>query len=178
MKVCMLIPLLLGQRCQTLLALKTDFTFMDLSDTKCTFNVHSLLKHSRSGTYQAPIELYSFTENKPLCVVSTLREYLRRTRHLRNSNSSNLFLTLLAPHTPASSDTISRWLKWTLARAGVDTNVNWSDQSKQVRGQFIRIRLKIAPKKMWIVSGQFQLCENERFSLVFRFQARDACQMR
>ncbi|WP_419593559.1 tyrosine-type recombinase/integrase, partial [Thiolapillus sp.] len=123
MKLCMLIALLSGQRCQTLQALRTGSTCMELSDKKCTFYVHSLLKHSRSGSHQAPIELHSFTENKSLCVVSTLKEYLRRTKHLRNSNSPNLFLTLLAPHTPASTDTISRWLKWTLARAGVDTNV-------------------------------------------------------
>ena len=123
MNLCMLIALLSGQRCQTLQALRPDSTCMELSDKQCTFYVHSLLKHSTSGTHQAPTELHSFTENKSLCVVSTLKEYLRRTKHLRNSNCSNLFLTLLAPHTSAGSDTISRWLKWTLAPAGVDTNV-------------------------------------------------------
>ena len=96
---------------------------MELSDKKCTFYVHSLLKHSTSGTHQAPTELHSFMENKSYCVVITLKEYLRRSKHLRNSNSSNLILTLLALHTPANSDNISRWLKWTLARAGVDNNV-------------------------------------------------------
>ena len=123
MKLCMLIALLSGQRCQILQALNIDSTCMELSDKKCTFYVHSLLKHSTSGTHQAPTELHSFMENKSYCVVITLKEYLRRRKHLRNSNSSNLFLTLLALHTPANSDNISRWLKWTLARAGVDTNV-------------------------------------------------------
>ena len=31
---------------------------------------------------------------------------------------------------------------------------------------------------MWTVSGYFYLCENERFSLVFRFQTRGTCHMR
>ena len=123
MKLCMLIALLSGQRCQTLQALKTDSVCMELSDKKCMFYVHFLLKHSKSGINQAPIQLHSFMENKSLCVVSMLKEYPTHTKHLRNSNSPNLFLTLLAPHTPASSDTISRWLKWTQAPAGVDTNV-------------------------------------------------------
>ena len=123
MKLCMLIALLSGQRCQILQALNIDSTCMELSDKKCTFYVHSLLKHSTSGTHQAPTELHSFMENKSYCVVITLKEYLRRSKHLRNSNSSNLILTLLALHTPANSDNISRWLKWTLARAGVDNNV-------------------------------------------------------
>ena len=35
----------------------------------------------------------------------------------------NLFVTLLAPHTAAATDTIFRWLKETLARAGMDTSV-------------------------------------------------------
>ena len=33
-------------------------------------------------------------------------------------------------------------------------------------------------EKVLLVSGYFELRENQRFSLVFRFQARDACQMR
>ena len=31
---------------------------------------------------------------------------------------------------------------------------------------------------MLVVSGYFWPCVNQRFSLVFRFQTRDACQMR
>ncbi|WP_419584126.1 hypothetical protein, partial [Thiolapillus sp.] len=39
MKLCMLIALLSGQRCQTLQALRTGSTCMELSDKKCTFYV-------------------------------------------------------------------------------------------------------------------------------------------
>ena len=75
-KLCMLIALLLGQRCQTIEALQITPDAMHLTDTKCTFHVNSLLKHSRRGTHQAPIELYSFKTNESLCVVRVLQEYL------------------------------------------------------------------------------------------------------
>lgn len=121
-KLCMLIALLSGQRCQTIQALQITPDAMQLTDSKCTFHVNSLLKHSRRGTHQAPIELHSFKTKESLCVVRVLQEYLNRTRKLRG-DCPNLFVTLLAPHTAAATDTISRWLKETLARAGVDTSV-------------------------------------------------------
>ena len=77
MKLCMLIALLSGQRCQTLDAL--DINFMDVQEDKCTFYAHTLLKHSRRGAHQAPIELHAFSVNKSMCVVTTLKECLHRT---------------------------------------------------------------------------------------------------
>ena len=96
-----------------------DYSWRYAADSKCTFHANSLLKHSRRGTHQAPIELYSFKTNESLCVVCVLQEYLNRTRKLRG-DCPNLFVTLLAPHTAA---TISRWLKVTLAWTGMDTSV-------------------------------------------------------
>ena len=63
-KLCILIALLSGQRCQTIQALQITPDAMQLTDSKCTFHVNSLLKHSRRGTHQAPIELYSFKTNE------------------------------------------------------------------------------------------------------------------
>ena len=53
-------------------------------------------------------------------------------------------------------------------------------KKKQVGGPFIRIGLKIAKKYCLYLDFFFffLLCGNQRFSLVFRFQARDECQMR
>ena len=47
LKLCMLLALCSGQRIQTLQSLKTMPDAMQLSDTKCTFFVNSLLKHSK-----------------------------------------------------------------------------------------------------------------------------------
>ena len=81
LKLVMLTALLSGQRCQTLHAL--DTAHMSLKDKQCTFFVNSVLKHTRRGVHQAPIELVAFTDNKNLCVISTLQEYLQRTCNLR-----------------------------------------------------------------------------------------------
>ena len=51
-----------------------------------------------------------------------------------------------------------------------DHDSMWSDQSKYVRVQVMRIRLKNS--KQLLVSGHFSLCENQRFSPVLRFQAQ------
>ena len=85
------------QRCQTIQALQITPDAMQLTDSKCTFDVNSLLKHC-----------------------------------------PDLFVTLLAPHTAAVTDTICRWLKETLAGAGVDTSVftahsTWSASTSAVK---------------------------------------------
>ena len=72
----LLFALLSGQRCLTIQALQITPDAMQLTDSKCTFRVNSLLKHSRRGTHQAPIELYSYKTNESLCVVRVLQEYL------------------------------------------------------------------------------------------------------
>ena len=79
MKLCMLLALLSGQRCQILPILQiTPGTGMDLCDTKCTFTVNSQLKQSLWGTH---IELYK-CKNKALCVIHTLNVYLKKTKPL------------------------------------------------------------------------------------------------
>ena len=120
LKLVMLIALCTGQRCQTLKALKITPKCMNLSDTKCVFIIDTLLKQSRRGVHLAPIELYK-NDNPKVCVINTLKIYLDKTRDWRGDASKHLILTLQAPHGCASTDTIARWLRWTLARAGVDT---------------------------------------------------------
>ncbi len=86
--------------------------------TSCEQLAKALLERNTSS----PDRTVQFKTNKSLYVVRVLQEYLNRMRKLRG-DCPNLFVTLLAPHTAAATDTISRWLKETLARAGVDTSV-------------------------------------------------------
>ena len=82
LKLVVLIALLTGQRYRTIHAL--DITCMSLKDDKCTFFfVNTVLKHTRRGTHLAPIELHAFSNNGTLCVITTLKEYLRKTDSLR-----------------------------------------------------------------------------------------------
>jgi hypothetical protein len=45
-----------------------------------------LLKHSRPGVHQKPIDLKSYPD-KALCVVKCLEVYIHRTAHLRDCDS-------------------------------------------------------------------------------------------
>ena len=56
---------------------------MALKDNTCTFFVDTLLKHTRRGAHRAPIELFEFKENTNMCVLVTLREYLKIAQPLR-----------------------------------------------------------------------------------------------
>ena len=53
-----------------------------------------------------------------LCVVHVLEEYLARTEKIRKS--SKLFVSLVKPHKEVTKQTISRWLKCILEKAGID----------------------------------------------------------
>ena len=94
LKLVVLIALLTGQRYRTIHAL--DITCMSLKDDKCTFFfVNTVLKHTRRGTHLAPIELHAFPNNGNLCVITTLKEYLRKTSSLREKQcSTELFIGL------------------------------------------------------------------------------------
>ena len=52
------------------------------------------------------MELVEFTEDRKLCIVTHLQEYLSRTRDLRGTHSQ-LFLSFVKPYTPVTKETIS-----------------------------------------------------------------------
>ena len=117
-KLVTLIALLSGQRCQTLSLLK--LSEMALSDNKCIFHVQSLLKQSRSGKHLHHIEIISYPVNKNLCIITTLKEYISRSSILRSDDQ--LFLSYKKPHKAVSKETIARWIRITLNKAGINTN--------------------------------------------------------
>ena len=117
-KLVMLLALLSGQRCQTLHCL--SLASMKISDAKCVFSIDVLLKHSRKGKHLAPLEFVAFPQNSRLCVVSVLKEYLCRTKELRGSENM-LLISYQKPYKHISKDTLARWIRDVLQRAGVDT---------------------------------------------------------
>lgn len=120
-KLVMLMALLSGQRRQTLHSFKVSD--MHLSSEKCTFVLKTLLKTSRPGRHLSTVEFLAYHPDNRLCVVTYMFEYLKRTSGLRQSNKDQLLITYQKPHKPASADTISRWIKHVLDKAGVNTSV-------------------------------------------------------
>ena len=119
-KTATLLSILTGQRCQTLH--KIDVNFIQVLPEMIHITIPETLKTTRPGNHQAPLQLLSYPDNKNLCVVTHLTEYLERTAPLRNEHTE-LFISFQRPYLPVSKDTIARWVKSTLKSAGINTNI-------------------------------------------------------
>ena len=117
-KVAMLLLLVTGHRGQTIVALSLDNAHIDHDEI--VFELDKLLKSNRLGDPLSTVELQSFKNEKKLCVVSAIREYLNKTLELRTSKQ--LLISYIKPHGPISRDTLARWTLRTLKEAGVNTN--------------------------------------------------------
>ncbi|PFX20430.1 hypothetical protein AWC38_SpisGene15119 [Stylophora pistillata] len=127
MKLTVLLTLISVQRFQTLKALSLDG--MSNTEDSSNFRLLEVLKqtsrHGGTNRHLAPIVLKMYPHDSKLCPVRLLKvvrvAVLTRTATLRTSQQ--LLLCYNKPHGPASRDTISRWIKQTLATFGVDTTV-------------------------------------------------------
>ena len=116
-KLATLIMLVTGQRVQTLHALNLEN--MSIQSGHVSFFISDKLKQFRPGHNSMTIVLKKFRDEPKLCVVNYLSQYLRRTRNKRSSNY--LFISTQKPFGRVTTDTISRWIKFTLGKSGIDT---------------------------------------------------------
>ena len=93
---------------------------MTVTDTRITIKFGDLLKQTRPGYELPDITINAYAPEPRLCPCISLQEYLKRTLSLR---SDDLFISWAKPHKFVTANTISRWLKLTLARAGIDVKV-------------------------------------------------------
>lgn len=117
LNLTMLLCLTTGQRGQTIHKFDINY-FQDLED-RFRITVREKLKQTKPGRHLAPIDLFVFKDDKKLCVVEYLREYLKRTEQYRKEHSQ-LLLSYGKPFHPVSKETISRWVKQVLELAGID----------------------------------------------------------
>ena len=83
------------------------------------FICDSFLKQSRPGYNVSTLHLKSYLPDRRLCVYFVMKEYLKRAKMLRK-NTDKLLISYRKPHGPVSRDTIARWIKTVLLRAGID----------------------------------------------------------
>ena len=98
-----------AQRCQTL-------HLIEIKDIKIITNQviiypNHLLKQSKPGQHLEVMKFENFPQDKNLCFVSVLSEYLQGTEHLRNSQK--LLINTIKPHQAVSKDTVARWIRQT-----------------------------------------------------------------
>ena len=77
------------------------------------------LKQAKSGKHLQPIDLIAFQDDKKICVVEHLKEYLQKTQPNRMGHSQ-LLLSYIKPYKPVCKDTVARWIKLVLKLAGID----------------------------------------------------------
>ena len=118
-KLCVLLALLSGQRVQTLSNISIDD--IDFVHGKCNIVIKALLKTSKKGVQQKPLEFLQFS-CKELCIYDVLLNYLERTKTLRKGNK--LIISYQKPHQEVSSDTISRWIKRVLSQVGIQSTAH------------------------------------------------------
>ena len=119
-KLVMLLCILSGQRSQSIHLFNVQD--MQLSFNRVEFVVTELTKTSKPGSHNGVFEFRGYPPNRRLCVVTVLKEYLERTLTVRKT-CKQLFLTHIAPHTGASSDTVKRWVRECLTLAGIDVDI-------------------------------------------------------
>ncbi|XP_013418549.1 uncharacterized protein LOC106179464 isoform X1 [Lingula anatina] len=120
LKLIVLMALTSAQWGQTLHLLNTGD--MHIGKASYTFTIHQHIKQSRPRTTLPAIKFSAYPVNKKLCVVNCLSEYLLRTQSLRKEGD-RLFVSYTKPHGVVGRETVSRWIKVMLARAGIDITI-------------------------------------------------------
>ena len=164
-----LLCLLSGQRCQTISYLSLDH--MDLTDEKCVFVIMNKVKQSRVGHHTKPLEFLAYPQEKSLCILTHLREYITRTKTIRSSQQ--LLISYVKPHSAVSKDTISRWCRTILQAAGIDVSKfkghsTRAASSSHLAGCNFNIR-EIISSAGWSSERTFQRFYNKPSESVFNF---------
>ena len=69
------------------------------------------------------VSFKAYPADRRLCIYSVLEEYFMRTEELRmglKSEENSLLLSFIKPHKSVTRDTIARWLKIVMDKAGID----------------------------------------------------------
>lgn len=120
LKTVMLLALTTAHRAQTFASVKLS----DIHETVSgiTITITEIIKTSAPGKEQPLLVLPYFSPNPSLCVASHIKEYIRRSEEFRNQ-AKKLFISFKKPYVEICSQTISRWLKTTLSKSGIDISI-------------------------------------------------------
>ena len=107
----MVSSVLAGRRLHTLH--KLEISKMDISDIegKVICHITGLTKCSKPSRPNKPIVFRAYTENKLLCPVACIKEYLHFRAGLVDEKCTQFFKTHGKPLHPISKDTLARWVE-------------------------------------------------------------------
>ena len=123
-KLTMLMALVCATRADTLH--KLDLQFRVFKRDGVSFTIPQLTKTSNPKKPSLKLFFPAFPQDRRLCPVTYLKHYEGLTKEFRPVMSGNkpipLFLSILSPHKPITSSTLSRWIKCILKDSGIDTS--------------------------------------------------------
>uniref|UniRef100_A0A0A9XK12 Recombinase cre n=5 Tax=Lygus hesperus TaxID=30085 RepID=A0A0A9XK12_LYGHE len=119
-KLATLLALTTAQRVQTLSLI--DIRDIDRYHDGIEIKIPKRIKTSGRNRPQPVLKIPYLTKDPSICVVKTLDDYLERTSNVR-SGYNTLFLTSRKPFMPATTQTVSRWIKSILLDSGLDTKI-------------------------------------------------------
>ena len=96
---------------------------MKEGETQFEFLLPEHIKQSRPGYKPPSVMLKAYSTDKKLCVVSHIKEYLRRTYKPLRGDSTKLFISFMKPHKHISRETQSCWIKTVMEAAGIYTSI-------------------------------------------------------
>jgi len=86
------------------------------------FVLSELVKQNRPGYKEPTVNIKAYPPDRRICVYTVYKEYMLRTKLFRGTHGK-LLLSYVKPHEPVSRDSVSRWIKIVMARAGIDTSI-------------------------------------------------------
>ncbi len=118
-KLVTLFAILTGHRCQTIRSIKHKN--ISFNHGKMTIKIDEIQKTTRPGHHINNIVLQNFAPDKRLCIVTYTKEYLKRTKPIRNSEY--LMIGTQKPYKQISKDRLGKWIKNVMGCAGIDTKI-------------------------------------------------------
>ena len=115
MKLVLLLALASAARQQTLRSIKITNIVIKNKSMKIMFT--NKLKTTKPNKHLSEINLKAYPD-KRLCPIWYTQQYLKTTKKFRGKHKQ-LLLIQQKPHTPASKDTIARWIRTGLNKAGI-----------------------------------------------------------
>lgn len=119
-KLIILLALITGHRLQTFSLISID----NIRETEdyIEIKIDKSIKTSKSGRSQLVLTIPFYKEDPKVCVASVLKQYLDRTRKLRN-DIKELFISFKRPHKSVGSQTLSHWIKDVSKQCNIDVNI-------------------------------------------------------
>lgn len=126
-KFVTLMALTTAHRVQTFSKINLDN--INKFEDRIEIRISEKIKTSGPNKYQPILILPFFKDKEELCVASAALAYINATKNLRG-NEKHLILTYKKPYHPASSQTISRWIKTVLKNSGINTEIYQSHSTR------------------------------------------------